>query len=159
MGGVISLENLVLVVNEARESGLKIVLANGAFDMLHVGHLRYLQGAAEHGDLVIAAVNSDSSVRLAKGATRPIVPDFERAELVAALGVVGWVVVFSEPTVVHLIEKIRPDVHAKGTDYRVDTVVERSSVEAFGGRVEIVGDPKDHSTSELVHRLKDLDCE
>ena len=136
-----------------------MVLTNGAFDMLHVGHVRYLQGAAQQGDIVVTAVNSDSSVRHSKGPSRPVIPEQERAELVAALGVVDWVVLFDEPTVTGVIERLRPEVHAKGTDYSPESVPERSVVESYGGRVAIVGDPKDHSPTELVERLKEVQGE
>jgi len=159
VGRIGDLETVRMATAAARERGATVVLTNGAFDMLHVGHLRYLRGAADLGELVIAAVNSDSSVQQSKGPSRPVVPDFERAELVAALEMVDWVVVFDEPTVTEIIETLQPDVHAKGTDYSADDVPERGAVEACGGRVAIVGDPKDHSTTELVERLKDLDCD
>ena len=159
MGGVASLEAVLATVAEARSQGSSVVLTNGAFDMLHVGHVRYLQGAAQQGDIVVTAVNSDSSVRHAKGPSRPVIPEQERAELVAALGVVDWVVLFDEPTVTGVIERLRPEVHAKGTDYSAESVPERSVVEAYGGRVAIVGDPKDHSTTDLVERLKEVQGE
>ncbi len=155
MGLIVSLDELKLLANSAREEGKTIVLTNGAFDLLHVGHVRYLQGAAEHGDLIVSAVNSDSSVREAKGPNRPMIPEAERAELVAALGVVDWVVIFSDKTVEPIIEAIRPDVHAKGTDYTAESVPEAALVKKLGGRVEIVGDPKDHSTTQLCEQLKE----
>ncbi|MED5463122.1 MAG: adenylyltransferase/cytidyltransferase family protein [Myxococcota bacterium] len=159
MGGVASLETVLETVAQARSKGASVVLTNGAFDMLHVGHVRYLQGAAQQGDIVVTAVNSDSSVRHSKGPSRPVIPEQERAELVAALGVVDWVVLFDEPTVTGVIERLRPEVHAKGTDYSPESVPERSVVESYGGRVAIVGDPKDHSTTELVERLKEVQGE
>ena len=159
MGGVASLETVLETVAQARSKGASVVLTNGAFDMLHVGHVRYLQGAAQQGDIVVTAVNSDSSVRHSKGPSRPVIPEQERAELVAALGVVDWVVLFDEPTVTGGIERLRPEVHAKGTDYSPESVPERSVVESYGGRVAIVGDPKDHSTTELVERLKEVQGE
>ena len=159
MGGVASLETVLETVAQARSKGAAVVLTNGAFDMLHVGHVRYLQGAAQQGDIVVTAVNSDSSVRHSKGPSRPVIPEQERAELVAALGVVDWVVLFDEPTVTGVIERLRPEVHAKGTDYSPESVPERSVVESYGGRVAIVGDPKDHSTTELVERLKEVQGE
>lgn len=159
MGRIGDLNAVGAAVVEARQRGARVVLTNGAFDMLHVGHLRYLRGAAELGELVVTAVNSDGSVRGSKGPSRPVIPDHERAELVAALEMVDWVVVFDEPTVSGIIEVLKPDVHAKGTDYTADEVPERAAVEACGGRVAIVGDPKDHSTTELVGRLKDLSSE
>ncbi len=159
MGGVASLEAVLAAVAQARSKGASVVLTNGAFDMLHVGHVRYLQGAAQQGDIVVTAVNSDSSVRHSKGPSRPVIPEQERAELVAALGVVDWVVLFDEPTVAGVIEHLRPEVHAKGTDYSPESVPERSVVESYGGRVAIVGDPKDHSTTDLVERLKEVQGE
>ena len=153
MGRIVDFRELGTLVDQAREDGQSIVLTNGAFDLLHVGHVRYLQGAGEHGDRVLAAVNSDSSVEALKGPERPMIPEGERAEIVAALGVVDWVVIFSELTVERVIEAVKPDVHAKGTDYTAETIPERALVESFGGRVEIVGDPKDHSTTEMVTKL------
>ena len=139
--------------DEWRRQGLRLVLANGAFDLLHVGHVRYLQGAAAEGDILVVAVNSDASVRLSKGADRPIVPEAERAELVAALVGVQHVVIFDEKTVETVLRALRPDVHAKGTDYTADSVPEAKLVRELGGEVKIVGDPKDHSTTELIRRL------
>jgi len=155
MGLIVSLPELKQLVGSARELGEKIVLTNGAFDLLHVGHVRYLQGAAEHGERLVTAVNSDSSVREAKGPDRPMIPENERAELVAALAVVDWVVLFSDETVEPIIEAIRPDVQAKGTDYTAESVPEAALVKRLGGRVEIVGDPKDHSTTQLCAELKE----
>lgn len=153
MGRIVSLTELTAACAAARQRGQRVVLTNGAFDLLHVGHVRYLQAARGHGDLLVVAVNSDASVRRAKGPARPVVPASERAELVAALGCVDWVTVFEDDTVVPIIRALRPDVHAKGTDYTVDTVPERDEVLAVGGRVVIAGDPKDHSTTELVAKL------
>ena len=155
MGLIVSLPELKQLVGSARELGEKIVLTNGAFDLLHVGHVRYLQGAAEHGERLVVAVNSDSSVREAKGPDRPMIPENERAELVAALAVVDWVVLFNDETVEPIIEAIRPDVQAKGTDYTAESVPEAALVKRLGGRVEIVGDPKDHSTTQLCAELKE----
>ena len=134
--------------------GLTIAFANGGFDLLHVGHIRYLEGAKREADRLIVAINSDASVRGLKGPTRPILPEADRAELVAALRAVDYVVIFDEPTVAPLLELLRPDVHCKGTDYTVDTVPERETVRAYGGRIAIVGDPKDHSTTDLLSRLE-----
>ena len=153
MGRIVDFRELAILVEQARADGQSIVLTNGAFDLLHVGHVRYLQGAAEHGDRVLAAINSDSSVKALKGPERPMIPEGERAEMVAALAVVDWVVIFSELTVERVIEAVKPSVHAKGTDYTAETIPERALVESLGGRVEIVGDPKDHSTTELVAKL------
>jgi rfaE bifunctional protein nucleotidyltransferase chain/domain len=137
-----------------RRSGRRIVFANGAFDLLHVGHIRYLQAARREGDFLVVGVNSDASVRLSKGDSRPIVPEGERAEIVAALRCVDAVVIFPEATPSELIREIRPDVHAKGTDYTVQSVPERDVVEAVGGQVRIVGDPKDHATTDLISRVR-----
>ncbi|MBL9036961.1 MAG: adenylyltransferase/cytidyltransferase family protein [Archangium sp.] len=149
----VTLEQLEAVVRTWRASGDRIVLANGAFDLLHVGHVRYLQGAKMLGERLVVAVNSDSSVRAAKGPSRPVVPHDERAELIAALGCTDAVVVFDEPDVRHLIRALRPDVHAKGTDYTPETVPERDEVAAYGGRVAVTGDPKDHSTTGVLSKL------
>ena len=130
------------------------MLTNGCFDLLHVGHVRYLRGAKALGGKLIVALNSDASVRQVKGAERPFMPQEERAEILAALSDVDAVVVFDEPDVRALIRELRPDIQAKGTDYTRDNVPERDEVQAYGGRVEIVGDPKDHSSSELLPRIK-----
>lgn len=135
-----------------KASGEKITLANGCFDVLHVGHIRYLQGAKRLGGKLVVAVNSDASARSLKGNGRPRVPEAERAEILAALEDVDAVLVFDAPDVRELIRLIRPDIHAKGTDYTAETVPEREVVIACGGRVEIVGDPKDHSTTEFLSR-------
>lgn len=137
-----------------RAQGKTLVLANGAFDLLHVGHLRYLQAAALEGDLLIVAVNSDSSVRLSKGDDRPVIPENERAELIAGLRGVAHVIIFSDQSVEPIISSLRPNVHAKGTDYTVDSVPEGDLVRSLGGEVRIVGDPKDHSSSETIRRLR-----
>lgn len=150
---VLSREDLISRVQEARSQGSRIVFANGCFDVLHVGHVRYLYGARELGDVLVVGVNSDAQVAIQKGAGRPVVSENERAELVASLEPVTYVTVFPEPTVTELLLALRPDVHAKGTDYTTETVPEREVVRSFGGRVAIVGDPKDHSTSEILRRL------
>ena len=137
-------------VEEWRGAGERIVLGNGNFDLLHVGHVRYLQGAKALGGKLVVAINSDESVRALKGEGRPVMPAEERAEIVAALGDVDAVVIFSELDVRALIREIRPDIQAKGTDYTVESVPERDAVAEYGGRVAIVGDPKDHSTSEIL---------
>jgi rfaE bifunctional protein nucleotidyltransferase chain/domain len=137
-------------VQQWRRGGERIVLANGNFDLLHVGHVRYLRGAKELGGKLVVAINSDESVRALKGEGRPVMPAEERAEIVAALADVDAVVIFSELDVRALIREIRPDIQAKGTDYTADTVPERDAVVECGGRVEIVGDAKDHSTSEII---------
>lgn len=135
-----------------RAAGEKVILANGCFDLLHVGHVRYLHGAKELGGKVIVGVNSDASVRALKGEGRPRTPALERAELLAALQDVDAVTIFDAPDVRELVRLVRPDIHAKGTDYTRDTVPERDAVLACGGRVEIVGDPKNHSTRELLRQ-------
>jgi D-glycero-beta-D-manno-heptose 1-phosphate adenylyltransferase len=133
-----------------RRSGERIILANGGFDLLHVGHVRYLRGAKAIGGRLVVAINSDESVRSLKGNGRPIMPEQERAEIVAALADVDAVVIFPELDVRVIIGEIRPDVQAKGTDYTADSVPERDAVAANGGRVEIVGDAKNHSTTEII---------
>ena len=135
---------------EWRRAGDSITLANGGFDLLHVGHVRYLHAAKKLGGRLIVAINSDASVRALKGEGRPVVPAQERAEILAALADVDAIVIFPEADVRAIIREIRPDVHAKGTDYTVETVPERDEVLAHGGRVEIVGDPKDHSTTDMI---------
>jgi rfaE bifunctional protein nucleotidyltransferase chain/domain len=137
-------------VEEWRRAGERVTLANGNFDLLHVGHVRYLRAAKALGGKLVVAVNSDSSVRALKGDGRPIMPENERAEIVAALADVDAVVVFPELDVRAIIHEIRPDIQAKGTDYTVDSVPERDTLAEYGGRVVIVGDPKDHSTSEII---------
>jgi len=152
-GIVVSREELLERITTDRAQKQSIVFANGAFDLLHVGHIRYLEGAKREGDRLVVAINSDASVRGLKGPNRPVLPESDRAELVAALRAVDYVVIFDESTVTPLIELLKPDVHCKGTDYTVDTVPEREAVRAYGGRIAIVGDPKDHSTSNLLSRL------
>jgi rfaE bifunctional protein nucleotidyltransferase chain/domain len=137
-------------VEQWRRAGERIVLGNGNFDLLHVGHVRYLRGAKELGGKLVVAINSDESVRTLKGEGRPVMPAEERAEIVAALADVDAVIIFSELDVRALIREIRPDIQAKGTDYTVESVPERDAVAEYGGRVVIVGDPKDHSTSEII---------
>ena len=154
MGEIVDRKTLAERVRQDRARGLRIAFANGAFDLLHVGHTRYLEGARREADRLIVAINSDRSVRGLKGPHRPILAEADRAELVAALRAVDYVVIFDEPTVAPLLELLKPDVHCKGTDYTVDTVPERETVRAYGGRIAIVGDPKDHSTTDLLSRLK-----
>jgi rfaE bifunctional protein nucleotidyltransferase chain/domain len=153
MNNVLDREELVQRVAAARKSGARVVLANGCFDVLHVGHVRYLEGARKLGDVLIVGINSDEQVALQKGAGRPVLAARERAEIVAALESVTYVTIFYEPTVEQLLLALKPDVHAKGTDYTAETVPERDVVRSYGGRVAIVGDPKDHSTSEIITRL------
>jgi D-glycero-beta-D-manno-heptose 1-phosphate adenylyltransferase len=147
---ILSRDELRERVREWRRAGEQVTLANGNFDLLHVGHVRYLRGAKGLGGRLVVAINSDESVRALKGEGRPIMPAEERAEIVAALADVDAVVVFPELDVRAIIREIRPDIQAKGTDYTADSVPERDAVAAYGGRVEIVGDPKDHSTSEII---------
>ncbi len=147
---ILSREELRQRVEQWRRAGERVTLANGGFDLLHVGHVRYLRGAKALGGKLVVAVNSDSSVRALKGEGRPIMPENERAEIVAALSDVDAVVIFPELDVRTIIREIRPDIQAKGTDYTADSVPERDAMAECGGRVEIVGDPKDHSTSEII---------
>lgn len=147
---ILSRAQLRTQVEQWRRAGESITLANGNFDLLHVGHVRYLRGAKALGGKLVVAINSDESVRTLKGEGRPIMPEQERAEIVAALTDVDAVAIFPELDVRALIREIRPDIQAKGTDYTADSVPERDTVTEYGGRVEIVGDPKDHSTSEII---------
>jgi len=142
------------IVDQAKAAGQTVVLANGAFDMLHVGHIRYLQGAAAEGDVLVVALNSDESVRQLKGEGRPVVALEDRVEIIMALECVDFVTTFPETDVAKILLLIKPDVHAKGTDYTINTVPEVDTVRAYGGRVAIVGDPKDHSTTEILSRIK-----
>jgi rfaE bifunctional protein nucleotidyltransferase chain/domain len=152
---ILARDELQQRVADWRRAGDRITLANGCFDVLHVGHIRYLHAAHELGGKLIVAVNADSSVRALKGEGRPAMPAEERAEILAALADVDVVVIFPENDVRAIIREIRPDFHAKGTDYTVDNVPERADVEACGGRVVIVGDPKNHSATEIIRsRLK-----
>ncbi len=137
-----------------RQNNRKIVLTNGCFDFFHVGHIRYLAGAKAFGDCLIVAINSDEQVKRLKGANRPLMPEKERAEMISALRFVDYVTIFPEPTVEELIRLLRPDFHAKGTDYTVETVPEREIVRECGGRVVIVGDPKNHSSTELIGKIE-----
>ena len=153
MGAILSEPELAEAVARDRAAGRTVAFANGCFDVLHVGHVRYLQGAAAEADRLIVAVNDDRSVAALKGPGRPILTAADRAELVAALRGVDYVVIFSDATVERLLVRLAPDVHCKGTDYTVDSVPERAAVQAYGGRTAIVGDPKSHSTRDLVARL------
>jgi D-glycero-beta-D-manno-heptose 1-phosphate adenylyltransferase len=150
---VVSEAQLVEAVVRERAAGKSIAFANGCFDLLHVGHLRYLQAAAGEADRLVVAVNDDRSVAALKGAGRPILAAADRAELVSALRGVDYVVVFGDATVERLLLLLKPDVHCKGTDYTVDTVPERAVVASYGGRTAIVGDPKQHATRELLKRI------
>ena len=149
----VALEGLPALRAAATAAGRTIALANGVFDLFHVGHLRYLAGAKAHADLLVVAVNDDASTRLNKGPSRPVVPEAERAEIVEALACVDHVVLFSSRDVVPVIRALRPDVHVKGTDYTPETIPEAAEVHAYGGRVAVAGDPKQHSTSELIEKL------
>jgi rfaE bifunctional protein nucleotidyltransferase chain/domain len=153
VGEILARAELAERIAADRAAGRTVAFANGCFDLLHVGHVRYLESAAAEADRLIVAVNDDESVRQLKGAGRPILADAHRAELVAALRCVDYVVIFHEATVGPLLEALRPDVHCKGTDYSADTVPEREVVKAYGGRIAIVGDPKDHSTRDLLSRI------
>ena len=153
MGTVLAEAALVDAVARDRAAGRTIALANGCFDLLHVGHVRYLQGSAAEADRLIVAVNDDRSVEALKGPGRPILGGADRAELVAAIGGVDYVVLFGDATVERLLLLLKPDVHCKGTDYTIDTVPERAVVQRYGGRTAIVGDAKRHSTRDLIARL------
>jgi rfaE bifunctional protein nucleotidyltransferase chain/domain len=147
---VLERNRLIARVSIERRRGARIVLANGCFDLFHVGHIRYLAGAKALGDVLIVGLNSDDQVRKLKGENRPFVPERERAEIISALKFVDYVTIFGEPTVTELIRAVRPDFHAKGTDYTPDSVPEREIVKEYGGKVAIVGDPKDHSSTDLI---------
>ncbi len=153
MAVIVTEPDLLSLVSADRAAGRTIALANGCFDVLHVGHVRYLQGAAVEADRLVVAINDDESVRALKGEGRPIMPAADRAEVVAALRGVDYVLVFSGRTVAGLLSRVRPDVHCKGTDYTAETVPERDTVRAYGGRIAIVGDAKEHSTRDLLSRL------
>lgn len=149
-----TLDEARALVERWRAEGLTVALANGVFDLLHVGHLRYLEGARQLADRLVVAVNSDVSTRAYKGPGRPVIPEGERVELVAALRCVDAVLLFDEPDVRAVIRALKPDVHVKGTDYTPESIPERAEVEAYGGRTAVAGDPKDHSTSALVSKLR-----
>ena len=149
-----TLEEIRRHVEEARRAGQRVALANGCFDVLHVGHVRYLEGARREADLLVAGINGDGSVRRLKGEGRPVMPAEDRALVVAALRAVDHVVIFEEDDVTRLLLALRPDVHCKGTDYTPETVPERDVVRSYGGRVAIVGDPKDHATRALLERIR-----
>jgi rfaE bifunctional protein nucleotidyltransferase chain/domain len=151
---VATLQEAKQQVAAARAEGKSVAFANGCFDVLHVGHVRYLQGAKAEGDLLVVGINGDESVRRLKGPERPVMPEGDRALLIAGLRCVDLVVVFHEDDVSRLLLELRPDVHCKGTDYTPETVPEREVVRSYGGRVAIVGDPKDHDTRALLARLR-----
>jgi D-glycero-beta-D-manno-heptose 1-phosphate adenylyltransferase len=154
MGVVLAESELLDAVSRDRAAGRSVALANGCFDLLHVGHVRYLRGAAAEADRLVAAVNGDRTVAALKGSGRPILPAADRAELVAALRSVDYVVIFEEPTVARLLNLLKPDVHCKGTDYTVESVPERDVVRGYGGRTAIVGDRKHHSTRDLLAMIR-----
>jgi rfaE bifunctional protein nucleotidyltransferase chain/domain len=154
MGRIVNEDQLADLLGADRAEGRTVALANGCFDVLHVGHTRYLAGAAAEADRLVVAVNDDQSVHRLKGEGRPILSAADRAEMVAALDGVDYVVTFSDPDVNRLLKRLKPDVHCKGTDYTVDTVPERQTVLSYGGRLAIVGDPKDHSTRVLLSAIK-----
>jgi rfaE bifunctional protein nucleotidyltransferase chain/domain len=154
MARILPLAELTSIIEAERRAGRTIALANGCFDILHVGHVRYLQAAAREADRLVVAINDDESVRALKGEGRPVLGASDRAELVAALRGVDYVVVFAGRTVTEVLLALRPDVHCKGTDYAPDTVPERDVVRSYGGRIAIVGDPKDHSTRDLLGRIR-----
>ncbi len=151
---LVTLERALELREEARRQDKSVVFTNGCFDLLHVGHIRYLVGAADEGDILFVALNSDRSVRTLKGDGRPLFPAEERAEIISALECVDAVLIFDDSSVDRLLRQLRPNVHAKGTDYAPDTVPERETVKAYGGRIAIVGDPKDHSSADLLERLR-----
>ena len=151
---ILDCETVISKTKLAKQAGQTIVFANGCFDVLHAGHIRYLQGARALGEVLVVAINSDEQVKALKGNGRPILGERDRAELVASIEGVEFVTIFDEPTVEQLLLAIKPDVHAKGTDYTEETVPERDVVRSFGGRTAIVGDPKNHSTSEMLKRFK-----
>jgi rfaE bifunctional protein nucleotidyltransferase chain/domain len=150
---VVSREELTRILEQERGRGRQVAFANGLFDLMHVGHVRYLEAASAQADILVVAINSDASARAVKGPARPLIPDAERAEIVAALGCVDWVCLFDETTADRTISLLRPEVHCKGTDYTPETVPERDTVMAYGGRIAIVGDPKTHATRDLVREI------
>jgi rfaE bifunctional protein nucleotidyltransferase chain/domain len=151
------LERLKAIIEEEKGRGRKIVFGNGCFDLLHVGHIRYLQAARALGDLLVVAVNDDASLVSLGKREGVITPLAERAEILAALGAVDYVIAFSEPTVERLLNELKPHIHAKGTDYTAETVPEREIVRSYGGEIAIVGDPKDHSTKEIIRLVKEME--
>jgi rfaE bifunctional protein nucleotidyltransferase chain/domain len=155
LGRILNRQELVRAVQQERSAGRRIALANGIFDLLHVGHIRYLNAAKQEADILVVAVNSDASAQSLKGPGRPLTPAGERCEILAALQCVDYVTVFEEPTAQALIHALAPDVHCKGTDYTTDTVPEREAVQQIGGRVAIVGDAKEHATRDLIRIILD----
>jgi rfaE bifunctional protein nucleotidyltransferase chain/domain len=154
MNKVLDLKRLKEIIDSERGRGKKIVFANGAFDILHVGHVRYLIGAKSLGDLLVVAVNSDASVRSYKGEDRPHTPEGERIEILSSLEMIDYLILFSDPDVKKLLLALKPDIHAKGTDYTEATVPEKDVVASYGGTVAIVGDPKDHSSTEAIKKIR-----
>jgi len=150
---IVQRSQLTIMVETAKHAGKRIVFANGCFDVLHVGHVRYLEAARALGDLLIVGINSDAQTRRLKGEGRPLLPQDQRAEIISSIEAVDLVTIFEEPTVEQLLLALKPDIHAKGTDYTEDSVPERDVVRSFGGRVAIVGDPKDHSSTEMIERV------
>ncbi len=155
-GRIAAVEELESALRSARARGHTVAFANGVFDLLHVGHVRYLEAAAGTADLLVVGVNGDASARALKGPGRPLIPAAERAEIIAALSCVGWVVIFEETTCDALLARLRPDVHCKGTDYAADVVPEAATVRSYGGRVAIVGDAKEHATTDLIAAVRRL---
>ncbi len=148
-----TLEELKAIVSQIRASGRRIVFANGCFDLMHAGHIRYLQGARALGNVLILGVNSDACVTALKGKGRPLQAEADRAEILASMDCVDYVLLFDAPTVDGILKELKPDIHAKGTDYTEENVPERETVRAYGGRIAIVGDPKDHSTRDLIQTI------
>jgi len=150
---ILSLNEMTETADELRKEGKTVTFANGCFDLIHVGHVRYLEAAKRQGDILVVGLNSDNSVRRLKGQERPWMPQRERAEILSAFASVDYIVIFDETTVENILRRLRPEVHCKGTDYTEDTVPEKEVVRQYGGTVAIVGDPKDHSTRDLVHEI------
>lgn len=148
-----TIDELKIIIRDLHQQNKKAVLANGVFDLLHVGHIRYLQSAKTYGDILIVALNSDSSTKLNKGDNRPITPELERAEILSAISVIDYIVIFFEKDVKKTLLELKPDYQAKGKDYTVDSVPEKEIVESYGGKVIITGDEKNHSSSELIKKL------
>ncbi|MBI3583294.1 MAG: D-glycero-beta-D-manno-heptose 1-phosphate adenylyltransferase [Nitrospinae bacterium] len=153
MNKIKNLDELKTIIEKERKKGGEIVFANGCFDILHVGHIRYLEEAKELGDLLIVAINSDSSAKKLKGDGRPVTPENERAEIIAAIEYVDYVTLFNEPNVSNLLLTLKPDIHAKGTDYTEDSIPEADTVRAYGGRVAITGDKKERSSTEIIKKV------
>lgn len=155
MSKVQALQEISTLVSEHQAAGKTVVFANGCFDLLHVGHIRYLEAARALGDVLVLGLNGDKSVRQLKGPGRPLMNEQERAEILAALGCVDYLVIFDEPTAKKVLETLKPNIHAKGTDYTRESVPERETVLSYGGSIAIVGDPKDHSTKDFLRQIVD----